>query len=109
MAARAPLCAADARSRARGALRRLAARRHRRSGLRVVNLLTPLPDARTAEQVATLLTRPGLRVERIVSLGQASAPGFWYEAAEGEWVLVVAGSANLRLDGWTGARLLRPG
>jgi len=48
-----------------------------------VNLLSPLPDARAAEQVATLLTRPGLRVERIVSLGQASAPGFWYDQAAG--------------------------
>ena len=53
-----------------------------------MNLLCPLPDARAAEQVATLLIRPGLRVERIVSLGQASPPGFWYEQTEGEWVLV---------------------
>ena len=51
--------------------------------------LSPLPDARAAEQVATLLTRPGLRVEQIVSRGQASPPGFWYDQAEGEWVLVL--------------------
>ena len=51
--------------------------------------LSPLLDARAAEQVATLLTRPGLRVERIVSLGQASPSGFWYDQAEGEWVLVL--------------------
>jgi cupin 2 domain-containing protein len=51
--------------------------------------LSRLPDARAAEQVATLLTRPGLRVERIVSRGQASPPGFWYDQAEGEWVLVL--------------------
>ena len=37
-----------------------------------MNLLSPLPDARAAEQVTTLLTRAGLRVERIVSLGHAS-------------------------------------
>src|SRR5712671_843401 len=94
MATRTPLCATNARNRAGGALHRLAARRHRRSGHRAVNLLSPLPDARTAEQVATLLTRPGLRVERIVSLGQASPPGFWYDQAEGEWVLVLAGAAS---------------
>jgi len=74
-----------------------------------VNLLTPLPDARTAEQTSTLLTRPGLRVERIVSLGQASPPGFWYDQAEGEWVLVLAGSAKLRFADEPDARLLRPG
>ena len=50
-----------------------------------MNLLSPLPDARAAEQVATLLTRPGLRVERIVSLGQTSPRVFWYDQAEGEW------------------------
>src|ERR1700720_236726 len=88
MAARTPLCATNARKRAGGALRRLAARGRRRSGCRPVNL-SPLPDARAAEQVATLLTRPGLRVERIVSLGQASPPGFWYDQAEGKWVLVL--------------------
>jgi hypothetical protein len=54
-----------------------------------VNLLFPLPDALTTEQVATLLTKSSLRIERIVSLGQASPPGFWYDQAEGEWVLVL--------------------
>jgi hypothetical protein len=33
-----------------------------------VNLLFPLPDARAAEYVEALFTRPGLRLERIVSL-----------------------------------------
>ena len=74
-----------------------------------MNLLSPLPDARAAEQVATLLTRPGLRVERIVSLGQASPPGFWYDQAEGEWVLLLAGAAKLRFADEPEARLLRPG
>jgi cupin 2 domain-containing protein len=74
-----------------------------------MNLLSPLPDARTAEQVATLLTRPGLRVERIVSLGQVSPPGFWYDQAEGEWVLMLAGAAKLRFADEAAPRLLRAG
>ena len=37
-----------------------------------MNLLSPLPEADTAERVDALLTRPGLRIERIVSRGQAS-------------------------------------
>src|SRR5947209_15246837 len=109
MAARAPFCTADARDRAGGALRGLAACRPRRFGHRFVNLLTPLPDARTAEQTEALLTRPGLRVERIVSMGQASRLGFWYDQPEGEWVLVLAGSAKLRFADEPEARLLRPG
>jgi len=43
----------------------------------LVNLLFPLPDGGAAECVDTLLARPGLRLERIVSYGQASPPGFW--------------------------------
>jgi len=59
-----------------------------------MNVLSPLPDARAAEHVDELLTRPGLRITRIVSFGQASPPGFWYEQDEGEWVLLLAGAAR---------------
>jgi cupin 2 domain-containing protein len=59
------------------------------------HLLTPLPAPGAAEHFETLLARPGLRIERIISHGQASPPGFWYEQAEDEWVLVVAGRAAL--------------
>jgi cupin 2 domain-containing protein len=74
-----------------------------------MNLLFPLPDAREAEQVVTLLTRPGLRVERTVSLGQASPRGFWYDQEEGEWVLLLTGAAKLRFADEPEPRLLRPG
>jgi cupin 2 domain-containing protein len=74
-----------------------------------VNLLAPLPDADAAERVDTLLTRPGLRIERIVSRGQASPPGFWYDQAEAEWVLLLAGAARLRFADETEVRVLAPG
>ncbi len=56
-----------------------------------------------------LLARPGLRIERIVSTGQASPPGFWYDQADGEWVVVVSGEARLLIAGEPQARALRPG
>jgi cupin 2 domain-containing protein len=65
--------------------------------------------ALTAELVDVLLSRPGLRIERIVSQGQASPAGFWYDQAEGEWVLVLAGAARLRFEDEPDARLLGPG
>ncbi|MGY2046751.1 cupin domain-containing protein [Methylobacterium sp. JK268] len=68
----------------------------------------PLPGA-AEESVATLLARPGLRLERIVSTGQASPPGFWYDQREDEWVLLVAGAARLRVAGEAQDRALRPG
>jgi cupin 2 domain-containing protein len=74
-----------------------------------VNLFSPLPDARAAESADALLTRPGLRIERIVSQGQASPPGFWYDQAEAEWVLLLAGAARLRFADEAEARPLVPG
>ena len=74
-----------------------------------MNLLAPLPDAAVAECVNTLLTRSGLRIERIVSRGQASPPGFWYDQPEAEWVLLLTGGARLRFADETEARRLGPG
>lgn len=73
------------------------------------NLLRDLPDATAGEVVEALLARPGMRIERIVSLGQASPEGFWYDQAEGEWVLLLAGAARLRFADEPRARLLAPG
>jgi cupin 2 domain-containing protein len=74
-----------------------------------VNLLSSLPDAEATERVDTLSTRPGLRIERIVSWGQASPPGFWYDQSEAEWVVVLAGAARLRFEDESEARVLGPG
>jgi cupin 2 domain-containing protein len=62
----------------------------------VTNLLADLPPAAADEILSVLLTAPGLRVERIVSHGQASPPGFHYDQPHAEWVAVLAGSAELR-------------
>jgi cupin 2 domain-containing protein len=74
-----------------------------------VNLLSLLPGTGAAEFVELLLTRPGFRIERIVSRGQASPPGFWYDQPEGEWVVLLAGAARLRFADEADARPLLPG
>jgi cupin 2 domain-containing protein len=73
------------------------------------NLLRDLPDARDGEVTQTLLEAPGLRIQRIVSWGQASPPGFWYDQPEAEWVLLLAGAARLRFAVEAEDRLLAPG
>lgn len=78
------------------------------------NLLVALPPAMAEEHLQTLLERPGLRIERIVSDGQSSPPGFWYDQAEDEWVLVLQGCGCLeypdgrRIDLHAGDSLLIP-
>lgn len=63
------------------------------------NLLCSLPDATGDEKFETLLIKDGVRIERIVSRGQATAPGEWYDQAGHEWVLLLAGEALLELEG----------
>ncbi|NJD34979.1 MAG: cupin domain-containing protein [Betaproteobacteria bacterium] len=70
-------------------------------------LLPMAPEA--AERLETLLARPGLRIERIVSSGHASPAGFWYEQADAEWVVLLAGEALLRFEDETEARRLGTG
>jgi cupin 2 domain-containing protein len=73
------------------------------------SLLAQLPDASAGEAIEALWSRPGVRVERIVSRGQASPPGFWYDQAHLEIVLVVTGRARLRLADAPGEAALAPG
>lgn len=61
------------------------------------NLFTDLPKSLPDELTQTLLTAANVRIERIVSHGHASPPGFWYDQAEHEWVLLIQGAARLRI------------
>lgn len=47
------------------------------------------------EQFETLARSGAVRVERIVSRGHRSAPDFWYDQNEDEFVLLVSGAARL--------------
>ena len=73
-------------------------------------LFATLPARRQARELETaLLALPGLRIERIVSTGQSSPPGFWYDQSEGEWVVLLAGEAELRIEDEAATRRLAPG
>jgi cupin 2 domain-containing protein len=60
------------------------------------NLLRDLPDARRGEIAQRLAGGGAARIERIVSQGQASPPGFWYDQDDAEFVVLLAGAARLR-------------
>lgn len=62
------------------------------------SLTTTLPPGGAEERVDRLLERRGLRIERIVSTGQASPPGFWYDQSEDEFVVLIAGGARLSFE-----------
>lgn len=73
------------------------------------NLLRDLPDASREEVTQILATGTDVRIERIVSHGQESDPGFWYDQAESEWLLLMTGSAGLELQDPDERLSLHPG
>ncbi|MBI4219953.1 MAG: cupin domain-containing protein [Chloroflexi bacterium] len=83
--------------------------RNTRGQFRSTNLFANLPDAVTDEVIEVLARGRHTRIERIVSRGQASPPGFWYDQATDEWVLVLKGRARLRFESQAHAVEMGPG
>lgn len=55
-----------------------------------------LPDRLPAdEQIETLVAAGAVKIERIVSSGQRTPPGEWYDQSQDEWVIVLQGRARL--------------
>ena len=79
--------------------------------VRAGNLFADVSAASTGgkEAFSEILARPGLKIERIISHGQASPPDFWYDQAWNEWVIVLKGSATLRFEDEPATRALGAG
>ncbi|HEX6985977.1 MAG TPA: cupin domain-containing protein [Planctomycetaceae bacterium] len=65
--------------------------------LRRGNLFSPPAATSGGEAFESLLAGGTFRLERIVSTGQATPPGEWYDQEADEWVVLLSGSATLRL------------
>jgi cupin 2 domain-containing protein len=74
----------------------------------VLSLLPLLSGPLDGERFDDLLCRPGVRIERIESHGHTTPPDRPYVQDWDEWVLVLAGEAELDLDG-VGLRRLGTG
>lgn len=72
------------------------------------NLFSLPPD--TAEEVFTeILRTQDLLLERIVSTGQATPAGEWYDQERDEWVVLLTGRAVLLFEGDPAPVELLPG
>ncbi|MCX7388338.1 MAG: cupin domain-containing protein [Planctomycetales bacterium] len=54
-----------------------------------------------------ILSKPNVRIERIVSNGHSSPGGFWYNQLQHEFVVLLQGAARLRFD--DGEIKMKPG
>lgn len=73
------------------------------------NLFAMRTPGGVGEVFETLLERPGLRLERIESHGEATPVGDWYDQADDEWVVLLCGAAGLRFEGDAAVHTLAPG
>jgi cupin 2 domain-containing protein len=75
----------------------------------IKNLFACISGSLPEEIVESLLETESFRVERIVSAGQATPAGEWFDQETDEWVLLLRGSAGLRFADESGIRVMRPG
>jgi cupin 2 domain-containing protein len=73
------------------------------------NFFADLPDATAGEIIQTLVEQNGVRIERIVSHGQATPEGEWYDQEWDEWVLLLSGAAGVLMEGEEHPRELKSG
>jgi cupin 2 domain-containing protein len=74
----------------------------------MINLFDDITARADDEIFIDVLLREDVRIERIVSRGQSTPPDKPHCQAYDEWVLLLAGSAGLRIEG-EGEYNLRPG
>lgn len=61
------------------------------------------------ERFDVLLETKTIRLERIVSSVRATPGAEWFDQEWAEWVLLLKGSAGLRVEGLSEVNVLRPG
>ncbi|MEP0860445.1 MAG: cupin domain-containing protein [Ignavibacterium sp.] len=62
------------------------------------NFFSNIPDQISQEIIETIFNTDAIRIERIISKGQASPENFWYNQPENEWVIVLEGKAMIKFE-----------
>ena len=73
------------------------------------NIFENIPENLPEELFEIVFETNDVKIERIVSRGHTSPPGFWYDQAKSEYVILLKGSAGLRFKGKNEIAILRPG
>lgn len=73
------------------------------------NLFTTTGDDAGSELFQELLRGREFRLERIVSTGQSTPAGQWYDQTVHEWVVLLSGRATLRFEDDEATLELLPG
>jgi len=77
--------------------------------MKIDNIFKSLKTSTTGEIFEKLLSTSHFKLERIVSTGQATPPGEWYDQEQDEWVILLSGSAGLLFEDKKEVQVLQPG
>jgi cupin 2 domain-containing protein len=66
--------------------------------MQLQNLFSNLPASLPTEAFDELVHGEGFKLERIISTGQSTPPGEWFDQSWDEWVLLLRGAATLRIE-----------
>lgn len=67
--------------------------------MNVANLFKNSSTPSDREEIKRLVKSGDVRIEQIVSHGQPSPKGYWYDQPTAEWVVLLRGSATLAMAG----------
>jgi cupin 2 domain-containing protein len=73
------------------------------------NIFAGVPTDIPKEIFETIAASGSVKIERIVSRGQTTPEGSWYDQELNEWVIVLKGSAEVLFDGEPQPVTLMPG
>lgn len=62
------------------------------------NIFSKIPDDIPEEIFETIISSDTVIIERIISKGQSSAEGFWYDQEKNEWVILLKGAARIGFE-----------
>lgn len=77
--------------------------------MKVGNLFANIPTELSQELIQEISCGKSCRIERIVSKGQCSEKGFWYDQEEDELIFLLSGQASLQLEHHTSLVELKAG
>ena len=75
----------------------------------IKNIYGDLPEMMIEEMSEALLDAQQFRLERILSTGQRTPPGEWYDQNTNEWVILLSGEAGVLFEGEAEACVMLPG
>ena len=75
----------------------------------MANVYEHIPEELREELFEEIVQGGSFKLERIVSKGHSTPEGEWYDQEKDEWVILLKGSAGIRIDGEEEMVTLSPG